>query len=153
MILVSACLAGFKVRYDGRHCLDPEIRTLIEEEQAVSICPEVMGGLSTPRPPAEIMNGSGEDVLSGHIRIVTTDGQDVTDIYIKGAVKALDQAKTLGVTVAVLKENSPSCGTSMIYDGTFNGKKAAGEGVTAALFKRHGIRVLSEAAFTDIFKS
>jgi uncharacterized protein YbbK (DUF523 family) len=152
MILVSACLAGLKVRYDGRHCKDEEIKKLIENGEAVPICPEVIGGLPIPRLPAEIIGGTGEDVLSGKAKVIDINGQDVTQTYIKGAVKTLEKAEALEATVVVLKENSPSCGSAFIYNGNFSGDKISGEGVTAALLRRHQIRVLSEKEFMGMFE-
>ena len=144
MILVSACLAGLKVRYNGTDCLDERIGRLIAEKRAMTICPEVMGGLSTPRDPAEIIGGNGEDVLDGKARVISISGEDVTEAFIKGAYSALKKAQEVGATTVVLKENSPSCGSSMIYNGTFSGEKMAGVGVTTALLRRNGIAVISE---------
>lgn len=147
MILVSSCLAGLKVRYNGTHCLNDKIFELIDENKAITVCPEILGGLSTPREPAEIVGGEGVDVLDGNARVVSKSGEDVTDQFIKGAYATLRKAEEVGATVVVLKENSPSCGSSMIYNGEFQGKKIAGNGVTAALLRRHGIQVLSEENF------
>jgi uncharacterized protein YbbK (DUF523 family) len=104
----------------------------------VSVCPEVLGGLGTPRPPAEIVH-------VGRLRRVTTDqGRDVTAEFERGAAEALEQAVRHGARVAVLKEGSPSCGTSFVYDGTFTSHPVDGAGVTTALLRRHGIQVFSE---------
>lgn len=149
MILVSSCLAGLNVRYNGTHCLDERIRELVAKKEAMTVCPEVLGGLSTPREPAEIIGGSGEDVLDGKAKIVSCSGIDVTEQFIKGAYLALEKAQQLGATMIVLKENSPSCGSTHIYDGTFSGKKVAGTGVTAALLKRNGLEVISESEFVE----
>jgi uncharacterized protein YbbK (DUF523 family) len=147
MILVSACLAGLEVRYDGGHCLTDKVRRLVEKGQAVTVCPEVLGGLSTPREPAEIIGGNGEDVLDGKAKVIDIKGNDVTENFIKGAYAALKKAKELHATLVVLKENSPSCGSSMIYDGSFEGRKTDGFGVTAALLRRHHIQVISDEEF------
>ncbi|AIQ43131.1 DUF523 domain-containing protein [Paenibacillus sp. FSL R7-0312] len=144
MIIVSSCLAGMKVRYNGTDCLDQSIRHLLDSHQAVAVCPELMGGFSTPREPAEIVGGSGRDVLEGRARVVGRTGNDVTAMYIEGAYAALEQARSLAATLVVLKENSPSCGSSMIYNGAFAGVKIPGEGVTSALLRLHGIEVISE---------
>lgn len=149
MIVVSSCLAGLKVRYDGRHCLDEEIRRLVEENKAVTVCPEVMGGLPVPRVPAEIVGGDGGDVLDGKAKVVNKSGEDVTEYFIKGAYAALEKIRQVGAKVVVLKENSPSCGSSMIYNGEFSGKKIPGSGVTVALLKRNGIKVISEKEFAE----
>lgn len=147
MILVSSCLAGLEVRYNGTHSLDNKISKLVRENKAVTICPELLGGFSTPREPAEIIGGDGDDVLDGKAKVVEKSGNDVTELYIKGAYAALEKAKKLNATIVVLKENSPSCGSSIIYNGEFKGKKIAGNGVTSALFRRHGLQVLSEEQF------
>lgn len=149
MILVSACLAGIEVRYDGGHCLADKVRMLVEKGQGVTVCPEVLGGLTTPRDPAEIIGGNGEDVLDGKAKVIDITGKDVTENFMKGAYMALEKAKKLNATLVVLKENSPSCGSSMIYDGSFTGKKTPGLGVTAALLKRHDIQVISDEKFLE----
>jgi uncharacterized protein YbbK (DUF523 family) len=145
MKVVSACLAGCQCRYDQRSCYNADIEALLKEGKAIPVCPEQLGGLPTPRTPAEIVGGDGFDVLDGKARVVDREGNDVTEPFLAGARQALQLAKTVGATAAVLKENSPSCGSGFIYDGTFSGKKVPGAGVTAALFIRNGIRVESES--------
>ena len=147
MILVSSCLAGLEVRYNGTHCLNNKLSRLVIENKAVTICPELLGGFSTPRNPAEIVGGDGADVLDGRARVIDKSGEDVTEFYVKGAYVTLEKALQLKATIVVLKENSPSCGSSMIYNGEFNGKKITGNGVTSALLKRNGIHVISEKQF------
>lgn len=147
MILVSSCLAGLKVRYNGTHSLNYEITKLVEENKAITICPELLGGFSTPREPAEIIDGNGEDVLDGKAKVIEKSGGDVTELYIKGAYATLEKALEVNATIVVLKENSPSCGSLKIYNGEFIGKKVEGMGVTSALLKRNGIRVISEEQF------
>ncbi|MFC4102098.1 DUF523 domain-containing protein [Paenibacillus xanthanilyticus] len=144
MILVSSCLAGLKVRYNGTDCLDDAIAELIGSGQAATVCPELLGGLAIPREPAEIQGGDGHDVLDGRAKVVTRSGEDVTALYVKGAYETLRQAREAGAEVVVLKANSPSCGSGMIYDGTFAGVRVSGDGVTTALLARNEIRVLSE---------
>lgn len=144
MIMVSACLAGFEVRYDGNHNVVKRIEELFEDGRAVAVCPEVLGGLSTPREPAEIVGGTGEDVLDETARVVTITGEDVTTMFLEGAYSTLRKAQEIQATIVVLKENSPSCGSTMIYNGQFSGDKLAGNGVTSALLKRNGIQVISE---------
>jgi uncharacterized protein YbbK (DUF523 family) len=139
MTLVSACLMGIHCRFDGKNSLDTDIQQLVIEGKAVPVCPEQIGGLSTPRLPAEIIGGTGEDVLDGKAKVVNIEGEDVTEAFIRGAKEVLRIAKTVGATEAILKERSPSCG-----NGTFQGIKQAGNGVTAALLKRNGIQVKSE---------
>lgn len=147
MILVSACLAGFDVKYNGSHNLNEKVKKWFDEKKAIPICPEVLGGLSIPREPAEIVGGEGEDVLDGHAKVITNNGIDVTEQFMKGANETLKIALDLNATMVILKERSPSCGSSMIYSGEFNGNKRKGTGVTAALLKRNGIQVLSEEDF------
>lgn len=144
MILVSSCLAGMKVRYNGTDCLDEMIQKLLNENKAVAVCPELLGGFSTPREPAEIIGGNGEDVLAGTAKVVDRSGIDVTDMYLEGAYITLAKAQEVSATMVVLKENSPSCGSAMIYNGEFIGKKIAGNGVTTALLRKNGIKVTSE---------
>ncbi|HBS46891.1 MAG TPA: DUF523 domain-containing protein [Paenibacillus sp.] len=144
MILVSSCLAGMKVRYNGTDCLDEKIQKLLNKNQAIAVCPELLGGFATPREPAEIIGGNGEDVLAGTAKVVERSGTDVTDMYLEGAYITLAKAQEVSATMVVLKENSPSCGSSMIYNGEFKGKKIAGNGVTTALLRKNGIEVTSE---------
>ena len=139
MIAVSACLAGVPCRYDGGANSVDEMVRLVAAKEAVCICPECMGGLSTPREPAEIVGGSAEDVLSGHAQVLTKSGADVTDAFVRGAYAALEFCQAHGITEAVLKARSPSCGCGTVYDGTFSGKLIPGDGVTAALLGRNGI--------------
>ena len=153
MILVSSCLAGLKVRYNGMHRLNDKILNLIEENKAIAVCPELLGGLSTPREPAEIIGGDGKDVLDGNAKVVDRLGRDVTEQYLKGAYDMLKKAQEVQATAIVLKEYSPSCGSSMIYNGNFNGEKMVGNGVTTALLKRNGYRVISEENVDDILNN
>lgn len=147
MILISACLAGLSVRYNGTNSLDEKIQRLMLENKAITVCPELMGGFSTPREPAEIVGGNGGDVLDGKATVIERTGRDVTELYLKGAYATLQKALEVDASLVVLKEYSPSCGSAMIYNGAFNGTKLLGEGVTTALLRRHGIEVLSEEQF------
>jgi uncharacterized protein YbbK (DUF523 family) len=149
MILVSSCLAGLEVRYNSTHSLNNKIRKLVEEKKATMICPELRGGFSTPREPAEIIGGDGSNVLDGKAKVVEKSGKDVTDMYIKGAYATLEKAQKINATLVVLKENSPSCGSTMIYNGEFIGNKIAGNGVTSALLRRNGLKVISEKQFVE----
>lgn len=145
MILVSACLIGKKCRYDGGSFEQyPELAGLVEKGEAIPVCPEEMGGLPTPRPPAELVGGDGNDVLRGEARIVREDGTDVTDAFLAGAEAAARIAAAHGVTRAVLKARSPSCGCKTVYDGSFSDKIIPGQGVTAARLEAMGIRVTDE---------
>lgn len=150
MILVSACLIGQNVRYDGSNSFNAKISRLMDEGKAIAVCPEVFGGLTTPRRPAEIEDGDGYDVLEGKAKIVDTSGKDVTEQFLKGAYETLDVFREYQPSMVVLKENSPSCGSSNIYDGTFSGNKIQGAGVTTALLNKNGIKVISEKEFNAL---
>ncbi|WP_078554104.1 DUF523 domain-containing protein [Bacillus alkalicellulosilyticus] len=144
MIMISSCIAGLATRYDGKDARVEAIEALVAEGKAMLVCPEQLGGLPTPRLPAEIVGGDGYDVLDGRARVVNSAGEDVTKQFIAGAYQSLKIAQKIRATEAILKENSPSCGSGNIYDGTFTGNKVDGIGVTAALFERHNIKVRSE---------
>lgn len=137
--IVSACLLGYKCRYDARSCSE----TIEIEGEAIPVCPECSGGLSIPRSPCEIVGGDGEDVLCGEAKVITKDGEDVTRQFLVGADIALKTALENRVKTAYLKSKSPSCGFNRIYDGGFNGKLKDGDGVTAALLKRNGINIIA----------
>lgn len=143
-VLVSACLLGRPVRYDGgsKPRADRILLRWQVEGRLVSCCPEVEGGLPVPRPPAEISSGTP-------LRVCAIDGADVTEPFLRGAEAALAAARRYDVKMAVLKEDSPSCGSTRIYDGTFTGRSVAGSGVTTRLLERHGIRVFSEHALDE----
>jgi uncharacterized protein YbbK (DUF523 family) len=143
-MIVSACLAGCACRFDGRAKPVAEVQQLVERGQAVAVCPEVAGGLDTPRRPAEISGGDGGDVLDGRARVVDDAGCDVTEAHLAGAAEAVRAARAAGAETAVLKDNSPSCGSRQRYDGTFTGTRRAGQGVTAAALRRAGVAVRSE---------
>lgn len=141
---MSSCFAGIPCRYDRKHRLVKAIQEMVEKGEAIPVCPEQLGGLPTPRNPAEIVGGDGGDVLDGKAKVIDCEGNDVTKQYKKGAYEALKIAKQFEVEEAILKEKSPSCGSCWIFNGEFQGVKKPGEGVTTALFRRHGIRVRSE---------
>lgn len=146
-ILISACLLGQKVRYDGGDCLQnhPRLQAWIKAGNTVTICPEMAGGMPAPRPPSEIQGGkTGAAVLKGEAKIMNRAGDDVTDPYIEGARKTLALAQKHHVRVAILKAKSPSCGSSSVYDGTFSRELIPGMGVTAELLSQHGILVFDE---------
>ena len=119
MIVISACLVGEKVRYDGNHKLDLFYKNLIDEKKAISICPEILGGLQVPREPAEIIGGDGYDVWNDQAKVMTVKGRDVTIQFKEGAKRALSIIKDLNANTVILKSDSPSCGSTVIYDGTF----------------------------------
>ncbi len=146
-ILVSACLLGEPLRYDGRdnRIDDPLLRQWRDEGRVIPLCPEVAAGLPTPRPPAEIRDG----------RVLTRDGEDVTDAFERGADAALTLCREQDIRCALLAARSPSCGNQRIYDGFFSGRLVAGAGITAARLQSAGIRVFNPdqigeaAAFLD----
>ena len=135
LILVSACLLGAACKYSGGDNLCPQVAAMAQDHALVPVCPEQLGGLPTPRTPAERQGD----------RVVTKDGRDVTEAYLRGAQEALKLAKLFGCDTAILKARSPSCGARAIYDGSFTGTVVPGDGVTAELLQASGIRVLTEA--------
>ena len=141
MIIVSACLAGCRTRYDGCSRPDVEIVRMVEAGEAIAVCPEQLGGLSTPRPKSEITDqGDGSDVLDAGAAVVDSNGRDVTGEFIRGAYEVLRIARTFAINQAILKDRSPSCGTSRIYK---RGDLVSGKGVSTALLERNGIQVTS----------
>jgi uncharacterized protein YbbK (DUF523 family) len=143
-VLVSACLLGEKVRYHGGSALvtNPILQRWIDEGRIVSVCPEVAGGLPTPRPAAEIRRVP--DHTTNRIVVVTQDGIDVSDAYLKGAQVALDLVQQHGIRVAILKDGSPSCGSAFVHDGSFSGSRVQGQGLTASRLVAAGVRVFNE---------
>lgn len=145
-VLVSSCLMGKKVRYDGsdNDVGDLQLKDWDEEGRLVHFCPEVAGGLGTPRSPAEITKGGGDRVLTRMTRVMNNEGVDVSEAFIHGAEQALQCAQKHQIRIAILKESSPSCGSSFIYDGSFSGLKLRGQGVAATLLGQNGIHVFNE---------
>lgn len=141
-ILVSACLLGVCCRYDGASKPNPNVTGLREKFIILPICPEVDGGLSTPRTPSERV---GDKVLM-------RDGKDVTENYRLGAEAALDKARSFGCTAAILKARSPSCGKDTIYDGSFSGTMTSRDGVTAELLRKNGIDVYTEDEIDELLE-
>lgn len=139
-ILISACLLGTPCRYDGASRRHPLIDRLSEKHELIPVCPEVLGGLPTPRTPSERV---GDQVLM-------QDGRDVTENYLSGAAAALALAEEHGCTLALLKARSPSCGSGEIYDGTFSRTLTRRAGVTAELLRANGIAVLSEEDISSL---
>jgi uncharacterized protein YbbK (DUF523 family) len=146
-LLVSACLLGNPVRYDGRaKRLDHDgLEQLRAQDRIVAFCPEVAGGLPVPRAAAEIAAGDGDAVLDGLARVATREGEDVSRYFVSGAEQALALCRQQGVAAALLTELSPSCGSGQIYDGSFSRRRIDGSGVTAALLRRHGIAVFGHS--------
>ncbi len=141
-VLISHCLLGEKCRYDGKANSFKALDSIKEKCTLFPICPEVSGGLSTPRNPSEIRDG----------RVYMNDGTDVTEHFQQGAKKALDIAVKHGCSVAILKAKSPSCGSGKIYDGTFSSTLTDGDGVTARILKEHGLMVFTENQTEDIMR-
>lgn len=151
-ILLSACLLGTPVRFDGAHkqSKDPVLQRWLAEGRVVPLCPEVAGGLPVPRPAAEIECGAGgAQVLAGSARVVTQAGDDVTAAFTAGAQQALALVRQHGIRIAVLKEGSPSCGSGVIHDGSFTGTRVTGQGVTAAALREAGVQVFNELQFAE----
>lgn len=145
-ILISACLLGQPVRYNGRVLsFDSHILKQWENDRRiVSICPEVESGMSIPRIAAEISGGDGIDVINGKANVFDKNGEDVTTYFLNGANLALRKCKSNNIKIALLTESSPSCGSRSIYDGRFTGKKIDGVGVTTALLQQNDVQVFSQ---------
>ena len=141
-LLISACLMGIRCRYDGKSKPIACVEELNKRYTLIPVCPEVWGGLETPRVPAERIGA----------RVLTEDGRDVTAAYALGAQRVLDIARSGGCELALLKERSPSCGLGSIYDGTFTGKLCEGKGVCAQLLTENGIRVIGESRVDELLK-
>lgn len=134
IIICSACLLGIKCRYDGNSKTNKKAIELFKEQILIPVCPEQMGGLPTPREPAE---QKGD-------KFITKSGKDVSKKFVKGAKETFKIAKQYNVKLAILKQRSPSCGFGQIYDGTFSGRIIKGNGITAALLNKNGIKIMSE---------
>ncbi len=141
-IMVSACLMGDNVKYNGSNNINNELINNLKDYEVIKICPEVLGGLSIPRNPSEIKNE----------KVINKEGIDVTEYFNNGAIKTLDIAKKEHIKIAILKENSPSCGSNYIYDGTFTNKKINGRGITAKLLNENNIIVLNENNYQKYLK-
>ena len=132
--LVSACLLGINCRWDGKNRLNRKCLKLLKKGEAIPVCPEQLGGLPTPREPSE-QKGN---------KVISKSGKDVTENFKRGAKEVLKLAKSLNIKEAILKSKSPSCGCGTIYDGSFSGRLISGDGITAALLKKNGIKVTTE---------
>ena len=132
--VVSACLAGCKCRYDGKDNLCPKVKQLVEEGRAVTVCPEVMGGMTTPRIPSERKDG----------KVINSNGDDNTAYFVRGVEKSIEVVKEYNIKKAILKAKSPSCGKGFVYDGTFSHNIVEGNGVAATLLMENGIEVYTE---------
>jgi uncharacterized protein YbbK (DUF523 family) len=144
-VLISACLLGFNTRYDGKSKRDRQLlKELLDKGvEFFPLCSEQLGGLPTPREPSEIEEGfSARDVIEGRGRVVTKGGLDVTENFLRGANLVVDFCKEVGITHAILKDKSPSCGYREVYDGRFKGNFKKGRGILAELLEEGGIVVL-----------
>jgi len=139
-VMVSQCLLGICCRYDGKSVPKEHVCREACARGWIPVCPEILGGLTTPRSPAERVDG----------RVMNRDGDDVTNAFDRGAHQALELAKLYGVKYAMLKEKSPSCGSGIVYDGTFSGSLTEGYGVTAELFEKNGIKVYGESQLDEL---
>ncbi len=143
MYLVSACLAGVNCRYDGKDSADEKVMELVNQGKAIPVCPEQLGGLSTPRISCELVHQPGDK------QIINREGTDRTEEFRLGAERTLAVAKALGIKKAIMKSKSPSCGCGQIYDGTFSGKLIPGNGLAVELLLKNGIEVVTEKDFSE----
>ncbi len=142
-LLISACLAGLSCRYDGGSKPHPRLEDLKRRYDLIPVCPEQVGGLSTPRIPNELQ-ASAADILSGQGKIKNQAGEDCTEAFIRGASETLKVVLLLKIKRGLLKDGSPSCGKNRVYDGTFCGKSIPGMGITAKVLQEEGIGIYSE---------
>lgn len=141
MKMVSACLAGYPCRYDGRAKPDDAVIDAVSRGEMLPVCPEALGGLPCPREPAQISGGNGADVMRGTARVLTRDGRDVTKEFLRGAHAAVELCRRYGINEAILTDKSPSCGCGQVYDGSFSGRLITGKGVCAQALAEAGIDV------------
>lgn len=138
-VMVSACLLGDNVKYNGKNNKNDALIEFLKDKEVIKVCPECLGDLKVPRSPSEIQDN----------KVINKDGIDVTNSYLKGAEKTLKIANDENIKVAILKKNSPSCGSQKIYDGTFSNKLIKGDGITAKILKKNGIVVLDEDNYLE----
>ena len=150
-ILVSSCLLGINSKYSGGTNINDRVMELLKKKgyTLIPVCPEQLGGLATPREPAEIQNGTASDVLKGDAKVANKIDEDVTEQFVKGAIETLRIAKLYNCSAAILKSKSPTCGYGIIYDGSFSGRLIEGNGVTAQLLSDNGIKVMGEDDFKE----
>ena len=141
MLAISSCLTGVKCRYNATDSYNPRLMEGMKEEY-IAVCPEILAGFDTPRPPCEIIGGSGGDVLNGTARMIDKNGADITGAMIHGAKKALQICLEKGAAKAYLQSRSPTCGCGRIYDGSFSNTLKAGDGIFTALLKQHNIEIV-----------
>lgn len=149
MMIISACLCGVNCKYNGGSNTHSFYRELLRKGELIPLCPEQLGGLSTPRTACEISAGSGLDVIEGRARVYTRDGCDVTDRFIKGANEVLQIAIDSGADAAIFMSRSPSCGCGQVYDGSFSGMLVSGDGVTTAMLKKNGVKVWNDQDYLN----
>ena len=149
LVLISACLLGKNCRYDGGNKKSLDLIEKLQGIETIPVCPELLGGLTSPRPPVEIQSGDGKDVLNGWAKVRDRDGSDLTEAFLHGAYETYGIAVKHKVTEAVFKANSPSCGKGKIYDGSFCGRLIDGNGVTTALLLNEGINVWTEEEWLE----
>ena len=142
MILVSACLLGINCKYNNSNNENSKVREYLEGKEFVIVCPEQLGGLNTPRDPSEIVLSKEKDIKE--YKLISNKGKDVTENFLKGANETLKIAQLYNCKKAIMKDGSPSCGSTYIYDGSFSGREIPGEGVTTSLLRKNNIKVLSE---------
>lgn len=147
MLIISACLCGIDCTYNGKNNRNPIFEELLRSGQALPVCPEQLGGLETPRTAAEIIGGAGQEVLAGQARVMTRQGTEVSAKYIRGAEQTLKIAQTVDPELVVFKSRSPACGVGAIYDGNFSSRLKEGDGVAAALLKRHGFKIVDNETY------
>ena len=146
MIIVSACLLGIRCRYDGESRPDERLMAMAPNTIFIPLCPEQLGGLSTPRVPAQIVSGTGGDVLDNLARVIDSMGRDVTEQFLKGAAETIKIAKLMGAGAAIMKDMSPSCGVSFIRK---DDAAIEGMGVTSALLMREGVHIISSDEISE----
>lgn len=149
MKIVSACLAGINCRWDGKNNLNRKVLKLVKEGKAIPVCPEQLGDLKTPRAGSGIFGGDGEDVISGKAKVINRNKQDITKNFIRGAKEVVRIAKLYNIKEAIFKQGSPSCGCGLAFqwkkiNGKWYNRKRKGDGVTTALLKKAGVKVLNE---------
>lgn len=144
MILVSSCLIGLETRYNGEGTREESLMEFLKDKRFIPICPEQLGGLSTPRKPCEIL------IIDGQEKIINIDGEDKTQHFIKGANEVLKLVKEFDIKYAILKERSPSCGKGRIYDGSFSSKLIDGDGIAARMLTEAGVKVYNENNFKEM---
>ncbi|MDD4600663.1 hypothetical protein SDC9_11328 [bioreactor metagenome] len=149
MILISACLLGLNTKYDGKSNAHEIIMRYSSHGRFIPVCPEQLGGLPTPRPPAEIIAGTGDDVLQSKAKVIADNGHDLTQQFKAGTEQLLKILDSFPITAAIFKERSPSCGVYQIYDGTFSHITRFGQGVATAVLRKAGVMMIADDEVTE----